>query len=81
MDVVWKLAFGFLLGFGTVVPDQIPSLSRSAPASWQEVIEQRRDLVRATLVVGGILLALVAVVAAVYRALALIAYAVGHLAE
>ena len=79
-DLAWKLAFGFLLGFGTTVLSQIPEFSLFAPATWEETIEQRRDLIHATLVVGGILLALVTVIAAVYGALALIAYAVGHLA-
>ncbi len=78
--LAWKLAFGLLLSFGTMVLAQIPEFSRSAPASWEETIEQRRDLIHATLVVGGILLALVTLIAAVYGALALIAYVVGHLA-
>ncbi len=52
-DLAWKLAFGFLLGFGTMVLAQIPE--PFAPASWQKTIEQRRHLAHATLVVGGVL--------------------------
>ena len=78
-DLAWRLAFGFLLGFGTMVLSQIPQFSLFAPASWEEAIEQRRDLIHATLVVGGLLVALVTAIAAVFGALALLAHAVGHL--
>ena len=79
-DLAWRLALGFTLGFGGAVLAQIPGFSRYAPASWEEAIEQRRDLIHVTLVVGGLLLALVTAISAIYGALALIAYAVGHLA-
>ena len=49
------------------------------PRSWEEAVGQRRDLVHKTLVVGGILLALVVLAALVFGGLALLAYVLGNL--
>ena len=76
--VVDKLSIGLLFGFGGFILWLIVDpVMLGGPRSWEEAVGQRRDLVHKTLVVGGILLALVVLAALVFGGLALLAYVVG----
>lgn len=75
---VEKLAVGVLLGFGGYVLSLVVVPALDAPNSWKEAVEQRRELVRVTLIVGGGLLVLVVLAALIFGALVLLAYFLGN---
>lgn len=74
--VVQKFALGLTLGFGGMILSTVVIPSFVSPTTWEEAVEQRRDLVRMTLIVGGISAALLVLVVLVIGILTLIMHAV-----
>ncbi len=72
--VIEKFAFGLALGFGGLVLSSVVLPGLYSPQTWGEAVEQRRNLVRGTLILGGIPSIFLTIGLLVFGFLALVAY-------
>lgn len=71
---VERFALGLTIGFGGLILSTVIFHGPLSPLTWEEAVGQRRELTRGTLVVVGVLLALLAALGLLFGFFALVAY-------
>lgn len=72
--VVERLAFGVTLGFGGLILTTVVFPGPFSSQTWEEAVEDRRELVRGATILAGVLVALLVIVSLLAGFLALVAY-------
>ncbi len=75
-----RFALGLTVGFGGLILSTVVFYGPLSPQTWEEAVGQRRELTRGTLVVAGVLLALLAALALLFGFFALVAYVTARFA-
>ncbi len=75
-----RFALGLTMGFGGLILSTVIFFGPLSPQTWEEAVGQRRELTRTTLVLAGVLLALLSALVLLFGFLALVVYVTARFA-